>query len=663
LQQIADEQVYALCSHDETDHQINYRRFFTVNSLICLNVQEPAVFDHVHERINAWLRAGVFQGVRVDHIDGLYDPTRYLQQLRQRAGDEAYIVVEKILQMNEELPSTWPIQGETGYSYLSMVNNLFTQTRSGPGFTRFYHDLLGEKMSVRAELYDKKSYILREHMGGELDNLHRLFLDLNLTDGETLSVLPPETLKAGIGEFLVQCPVYRYYGNHLPLSDDEAAAVRAILDRIRREKPDLIPAADLLETVLLVTPQADDEDYNSRALWFYQRCMQFTGPLMAKGFEDTLMYTYARFIGHDEVGDSPAFFGLTPGTFHQKMMERQANWPLALNATSTHDTKRGEDVRSRLNVLTDLTDEWIEEVEAWQVLNQAGRLTTGGEAPDANDEYFIYQTLTGAYPMPGRDEDDFPNRLAEYLQKALREAKRHSTWNNPDETYEAATQRFAARLLDQQRPFWARFQAFHRQVADFGIVNSLAQVVLKCTCPGLPDVYQGCEGWDLSLVDPDNRRSVDFGQREQWLDELIARDQAPADLWLDLWQHRYDARLKLWLTHVLLNERSRQADLFAEGDYVPLTVEGRHQRHVFAFARRHQERWYVVAVPLGMARLCREQQADVSAPDWADTRIMLPAEAPNTWEHRLLTTTGSAGEGIAVGDIFAPIPLAVLQLG
>lgn len=699
LQQLADEQVYELCSHEETDQRINYRRFFTVNGLICLNAQEPAVFDHFHEWIKTLLDARVFQGVRIDHIDGLYDPSRYLDQLRELAGSETYIVVEKILQSDEALPQNWPIQGETGYSYLSMVNNLFTNNGSGPIFTRFYNELLGEKMSIRMELLDKKGYILDEHMGGELTNLYHLFVDLNLADAETLAVLTPETLKAGIAEFLIQCPVYRYYGNLLPLSEEEAIALRVIFSRIRRGKPDLTPVADLLETIFLVKPQTGDVDYNDRALRFYQRCMQFTGPLMAKGFEDTLMYTYHRFIGHGEVGDSPEFFGMTTATFHQKMIDRQANWPLALNATSTHDTKRGEDVRSRLNVLTDLADEWIAEVKVWQQLNQTGNVTSmetasgvatsggdtvgadisgratdamevlSGEAPDvatpdANDEYFIYQTLVGAYPMPGQDEDDFPNRLAEYLQKALREAKRYSTWNNPDVDYEAATQQFAARLLDQKQPFWARFQAFHRQVADFGIVNSLAQVVLKCTCPGLPDIYQGCEGWDLSLVDPDNRRPIDYGQRQQWLDELIARKDDTKALWPALWQHRYDARIKLWLTHTLLNERAGDPDLFADGDYVPLTVEGTHKQHVFAFARRLNRRWCVVAVPLGLARLCRTQQTDVSAPDWADTRIMLPADAPTTWEHRLTGTNGSVENdgSIPVGTIFGAIPLAVLTM-
>jgi len=679
IQQIADEQAYQLCYHGETDQQINFRRFFTVNALICLNIQDPAVFDAVHQLPKALLEAGVFHGLRVDHIDGLYDPSQYLERLRKLAGDDTYIVVEKILQNDEELPAYWPIQGATGYAYLSMVNNLFTRTSSEVSFTRFYQSLLGEKMAVRQELHDKKAYILYQHMNGELDNLVALFQSLNLIDPDRLAEVSPEKRRAAIGEFLIQCPVYRYYGNQMPLSQEETTAVQAIFDRIRKSKKGLTSAIDLLEEAVLQKPQVGEDDYSERALRFYQRCMQFTGPLMAKGVEDTLMYTYNRFIGHDEVGDSPDYFGLTIDDFHQKMIDRQAHWPLALNATSTHDTKRGEDVRSRLNVLTDLTDEWIATVQQWQQLNQELKQNDPnnadlpeGESPDLNDAYFIYQTLVGAYPMPtpasaqedidapSIDEADFPDRLTEYLQKAMREAKRKSTYEAPNEAYEDATKAFALRLLDKKRPFWASFQAFHRRVADFGIINSLAQVLLKCTCPGLPDIYQGCEGWDLSLVDPDNRRPVDFALRQQGLDELTASQLEPN--WADLWENRYDARIKLWLVHSLLAERNQHPDLFAKGQYIPLTVEGRYKKHVLAFARRYQQVWYVVAVPLGVAQLCSQKTDDVFSIDWKDTRLILPAEAPECWQHRLLKLEGKVENGIAIADLFNGLPLAVLKL-
>ncbi|UHG93964.1 malto-oligosyltrehalose synthase [Spirosoma oryzicola] len=671
LKQVVDEQVYQLCFYGETDYQINFRRFFTVNSLICLNIQDQTVFEHVHNHTKHLLERGVFQGLRIDHIDGLYDPTQYLERLRELAGDDAYIVVEKILETGEDLPANWPIQGATGYEFLSLVNNLFTKTGSQRKFTQFYTKLLGEKQVVHQELHDKKAYILNEHMQGERENLCRLFLDLKLIDEDRLANLPENRLKEAIGEFLIQCPVYRYYGNQLPLDETESAAIQGILDQVRK-KATLSPAADLLEEALLIKPKEGDDEYNQRALRFYQRSMQFTGPLMAKGVEDTLMYTYNRFIGHDEVGDSPEFFGLKTDDFHQKMLDRQARWPLSLNATSTHDTKRGEDVRSRLNVLTDLADEWFDEVRAWQQLNNDLKQD---DSPDVNDEYFIYQTLIGSYPMPSidapakagksasapsQDEESFPERLSEYLQKALREAKRRSTYTEPNEAYEEATKTFALNLLDKKKPFWKRFESFHRQIADLGIINSLAQLVLKCTCPGLPDVYQGCEGWDLSLVDPDNRRPVDFDQRQRWLDELTTSDSD--NRWPELWESRYDARIKLLLVHLLLSERKKQADLFANGHYIPLQVEGRYKQHVLAFARRYGQSWCVVAVPLGLAQLCREQQTDAVSLDWANTRIVLPDEAPTEWQHQLVKRTGKIEKGIAVSNVFDFIPLAVIKL-
>lgn len=676
LQQLVDEQDYRLCFHAETDQQINYRRFFTVNSLICLNIQDKAVFDAVHAFPKAMLDAGIFHGLRIDHIDGLSDPTQYLERLREMAGDDAYIVVEKILQNDEELPTYWPIQGATGYAYLSVVNNLFTRTNSEASFTRFYHKLLGEKTAIRQELYDKKTYILTEHMNGELDNLYRLFESLQLVDPATIREVSPDKVKAAIGEFLILCPVYRYYDNQMPLGSNETEAVQDVFNKIRKSRPNLIDAVTVLDEVLLQKPITADDDYRQRALRFYLRCMQFTGPLMAKGVEDTLMYTYNRFIGHDEVGDSPEYFGLTADAFHQKMADRQLTWPLGMSATSTHDTKRGEDVRSRLNVLTDLTDEWISTVQEWQQLNAPLKQKAPGSdlpdegAPDANDEYFIYQTLVGAYPMPrqsaeviqapGQDEEEFPDRLTEYLQKALREAKRNSTYGEPNEPYEEATKTFALQLLDRDRPFWASFQRFHRRVSDFGIINSLAQVLLKCTCPGIPDVYQGCEGWDLSMVDPDNRRPVDFEKRQQWLTELSSPETTVN--WSELWENRYDARIKLWLVHALLTERNQDPELFRSGHYIPLEVTGRYRKHVLAFARRYQKTWYVVAVPLGAAQLCGSDCSTMFDLDWLDTRIQLPPDAPLDWKNRLSGTSGKAAGGLAIADLFGELPLALLKL-
>jgi malto-oligosyltrehalose synthase/4-alpha-glucanotransferase len=660
LLNICKEQEYRLCHWQETDKKINFRRFFTVNGLICLNIQDKEVFNHYHKYITQLQQEGIFQGLRIDHIDGLYDPSGYLQELRQASGEDTYIVVEKILEPGEEMPSEWPIEGNTGYDFLSLVNNLFTNRKSEKAFTSFYAKLVGDKTNIHEQIRQKKAYILNEHMQGELHNLYQLFSESGLAEEKGKKAPSEANLKAAIGEVLIQCPVYRFYGNQMPLEAVEAHAFQDIIDRCKENKKDLASAFDVLQEALLRKPYDTDEAYNKKALHFYQLLMQFTGPLMAKGVEDTLMYTYNRFAGHNEVGDSPEAFGMSPEEFHQKMKGRQAKWPLSMNGTSTHDTKRGEDVRARLNVLTDLAEEWLETVQEWQQLNKD--LKQNG-APDANDEYFIYQTMVGAYAMPQQHEDAYDTRIKEYLSKALREAKLHSNWTTPNSEYEEATASFATRLLDKKRPFWKSFQKFHQKVADWGIVNSLAQVLLKFTTPGVPDVYQGCELWDLSMVDPDNRRPVDYEKRSQWLEEIEqGLENDPEALLKELWQDRYSGRIKLWLTHTLLHERKLQADLFAKGQYIPLQIEGKFKDNVFAFARKMGQSWNIVAVPLHLAALSMDQKKDLQKLDWKDTRIVLPAEAPSSWQNLLSASTGNAEEGILAKDLFQSLPFAILKM-
>lgn len=672
LKALADEQHYRLCAWTEGMRTINYRRFFTVNGLICLNMQNKHVFDQYHTLIKELVDRGVFQGVRVDHVDGLYDPEGYLQRLRELVGPEAYVTVEKIQQADEPLPQSWlqTIQGTSGYDFLAQVNNLLTDPTSEGQFTQFYESLVGTNTPMPKRIRDRKAYILYQHMGGEMNNLLDHFHDLRLADQPDLERVEDASLRLAIAEVLIHCPVYRYYANQLPLPNDEATAIRALFTAIREEKPDLESAVALLEDALLLKPPVADDDYRDRARRFYQRLMQFTGPLMAKGVEDTLMYTYNRFIGHNEVGDSPGRFGLAVDVFHQTMQERQAQWPLSMNGLSTHDTKRGEDARARLNVLTALPDEWLAEVRQWMVMN--AELKTNGR-PDVNDEYFIYQSLVANYTMPtGTGEsvtmpdptdDNFTERLGDFLQKALHEAKRYvSEVHGPgDDAYVEATKAFALGLLDKNRPFWARFETFLKRVADFGISNSLAQVVLKNTCPGVPDLYQGAEGWDLSFVDPDNRRPVNFAQRQAWLAEFQAElptNHGGPDLF-ELWNDRFSGRVKLFVTHKLLQVRKANPDLFAKGDYLPLTVEGAFREYVMAFARHNGSDWLVVVIPLHLARLCKSQNiTDVLDLDWQDTRVTLPANFPAQWTSVL---TSELVNSLQAEELFGKLLVAVLR--
>ncbi len=657
LLKLAEEQHYRLCSFEETDSKINFRRFFTVNSLICLNIQNPEVFETYHQKIKEFVQEGVFQGLRIDHVDGLYDPTLYLEKLRELVGDETYIVVEKILEKGEELPKYWPIEGTSGYDFLALVNNLFTNKNAEKEFNKFYQELAGEQKPIRKQIREKKALILRGQMGGELDNLYHYFLELNLATKKSLKKIKSDELRNAIGYLLIYCPVYRFYGNNFPLEEQETKQLEEIFVAIHKHKPELYLALTLLEDVLLHPSPKNKNDFNGRALLFYQRLMQFTGPLMAKGVEDTLMYTYNRFIAHSEVGDAPDAFGVSAEEFHRQMLEKQEKWPLAINATSTHDTKRGEGARARLNVLSDLAEEWFETVKSWQQLNN--QLKTNN-LPDANDEYFIYETLIGTYPMPGEEEDNYQNRLQEYMVKALREGKKNSDWAEENEKYEQATASFIDGILDQSTEFWRNFSAFHQKIADLGIINSLAQVLLKFTCPGVPDVYQGCENWDFSMVDPDNRRAVDYEKRLKSLEQITGKEPLSAE---QLWETRYNADIKVKLVHTLFNERKAAAEVFLKGKYIPLKTKGKYKDHIFAFARNLDETWFLTIVPLGLAALCKAQNVDLKSINWKHTRIILSKEAPAEWSNLLDNSKGSAkNEAIEVGEIFSSLPYALLKM-
>lgn len=651
LQHILQAQNFVLSHWKETEYQINYRRFFTVNSLICLRMEEPEVFQHYHQFIKKLLDNGLVQGLRIDHIDGLNDPTSYLKNLRKLVGKETYIVVEKILEHEEDLPKYWPIQGNTGYDFLAIANNLFTYDKNERIFERFYRRMTDEKFDVEEEIHNKKAFILHERMAGELANLVQYFKQLELST----QLIEDETLKEAISEFLIGCSVYRFYGNEMPLPEDEATEVQAILQKIRRKKPHLREATELLSASFL-NHHTSSNGYAEKARQFFMRCMQFTGPLMAKGVEDTLMYVYNRFIAHNEVGDAPDSFGISVSEFHQQMQRRQADWPLTLNATSTHDTKRGEDVRARLNVLSELPTEWQEQARKWHDINVSLKEHQGDLlVPDDNDEYLIYQTLLGIAPMNGQPDDSLLERLKEYIGKALREAKVHTNWSEPNEDYEAGVKRFLEKIVDTSSEFWRAFQPFQQQVAALGSVNSLSQVLLKFTCPGVPDVYQGCELWNFSLVDPDNRRPVDYELMHTYLTEVeqLQQQLSPKQFFQQLWQERNSGKIKFWLTYRLLQERQTNAELFETGDYIPLKIEGKYKNHVLAFARKAKGEWLVTAIPLYVALLSKTQHTSLEQLDWADTRIVLPEGAPTFWENRFTNLNSIFQQSIPVAEAFA----------
>lgn len=655
LSQIAEEQYYELCSWQETFKRINYRRFFTVNSLICLNIQNQDAFERYHRYIFKLVKDEVFQGLRIDHIDGLYDPKIYLDRLRNAVGEDVYIVVEKILEASEQLPDDWNAQGNTGYDFLAMVNNVFTNQKSKKRFEEIYQGIIGKQLNPTTLIHEKKESILHEHMKGELDNLYRFFVELDLVSSNEITSVSAEHLKRAIGEMMIQMPVYRYYDYTFPLDNKSAERVEMLLRPVMKDKK-LQSAGKLLHKVFLEKPLSSGS-FAKRIGKFYQRCMQFTGPLMAKGVEDTAMFTYNVFVGHSEVGDSPYAFGISTSGFHEKMIDRQKFWPLSLNASSTHDTKRGEDVRARLNVLSDLPDAWsrvtaelIEIITTLQLKNKSFKWL------HKNDMYLMIQTILGALSMPGEDEDDISRRLEQYIEKALREAKKRSDWASPDEDYEQTVKDFTNALLDKNGAAFKAIHSFLNQIADYGIINSLSQLLLKFTCPGIPDVYQGTELWDLSLVDPDNRRAVDYEKRNVILEDI---EKATTK---KLWAERYSGKIKIWLTRRLSALRKEYREVFENGEYIPLEIKGKYKDYVLAFARKHKQEWIVVAVPLGIASLTNDE---FNAFDWLNTQILLPENAPAEWKNLIsgdVAAKDILSGGVLLSQVMSDVPVGLIKL-
>jgi malto-oligosyltrehalose synthase len=655
LIQLAAQQHYELCHWRETEKRINYRRFFIINEMICLNMQHEEVFDHYHQLVKQLVDEDVFQGVRVDHIDGLSDPSQYLERLRALVGEQVYIAVEKILEPGERLPAYWPVQGTTGYDFLATVNNAFTNRKGKDAFADFYDEEICKDKSIKYEIFSKKALILNKYMVGELDNLYHLFCDLELAKNSELVAVSERGIKQAIGALLIHCPVYRYYCTHFPLDKEEAGAISDILKSIGGDDGDR--AIVILRQVLLKCPQDGDPAYNARVAKFYMRCMQFSGPLMAKGVEDTVMYTYNRFIAHNEVGDAPSSFGITVDEYHRFMQKRLASWPRAMNATATHDMKRGEDARMRLNVLSDIPALWVQKVKEWQELNK-NKKQQG--APDANEEYFIYEALVAAYPMPGQPFDDFTNRFRAYIRKASREAKRHTNWNVANDEYEMSMEHFIDGLLHEDSPFLKSFEDYLHSIADHGILNSLCQQVLKYTSPGVPDTYQGCELWDLSMVDPDNRRPVDYQLTSRLLSNIDLR-KTDAHLFVDLWESRYSGKIKLWLVQKMLQLRAEEHMVFATGAYTPLDVKGKYKNDIIAYARQTERVVVVVVLPLHTAAICAEQGCELNNVDWRDTVVTLPEDSSVECVDLITGIRKKTSKIVNVNDLFDMSHFAVLK--
>ncbi|MCC9166291.1 malto-oligosyltrehalose synthase [Pontibacter harenae] len=654
LLQLLDRQYFQLAFWKETLEHINFRRFFTVNDLICLQMERKEVFDQYHQFIKQLCEENLVQGLRVDHVDGLYDPDTYLERLRAMAGEEQYLVVEKILEGEEEMPQYWPIQGNSGYDFLAWVSNLFTAGDGEKKLNQVYKRLVPDA-SINYEnlVFDKKQFILHKRMAGELQNLLRLLQESELIpqDNEL------DKWRRALSVLLSSFPVYRIYGHSFPLPPEAMEVIEQAFTEARKRGPEVTEQLDHLRTIFEAGEQ-DSEEQKKNKLYFVLRSQQFTGPLAAKGVEDTTFYNYNRLISLNEVGNSPEIFHLGANDFHGRMQYRLRSFPHSINATATHDTKRGEDATTRLSVLSEVTEDWEEHVKQWFSILQN---YADADEPSKNDLYFVFQTLIGVMPMNGEIDHTLVERVQEYLVKALREAKVHTNWNKPNEQYEQEVCYLVQRLLEKEQSFIKSFLPFFQKVAHYGWLYSLCQTLLKVTCPGVPDMYQGTELWDLSLVDPDNRRPVDYEQRQQYLTELKEQEQQnAAELHKKLVQNPDSGRVKFYTLCMALNARKQLQDLFNHGDYQPLTVTGKHKANIMAFARQHEGQWCLVVVPRLIVRLVPEQGLPLGEEVWEDTAIALPENAPTDWQQVYGGTTLSADNSLPVSKVLETFPVALL---
>ncbi|MGH9852589.1 MAG: malto-oligosyltrehalose synthase, partial [Blastocatellia bacterium] len=595
LEELLGEQAYRLCFWRVAADEINYRRFFDINELAAIRVEQTEVFAAVHDLILRLMKEGHVTGLRIDHIDGLYDPEQYLLDLQRgcrkalgitgsaasKRGQSAirnpqsaierpcYVVVEKILGRGERLRESWAAMGTTGYDFLNLVNGVFVDARSERAFRKLYQRVTGAQENFADVAYEGKKLILRAAMSGELHVLARR-LDRISEQHRYSRDFTLNNLQDALGEVIACFPVYRSYirPNQTEVGEEDRRSITAAIRNAKRRNPAFSASIfDFIQSLLLLNdPDGLDDEQRRERREFVLRFQQLTGPVTAKGVEDTAFYRFHPLASLCEVGGKPDGFGVSIETLHEQNRARQERWPHTMLATSTHDTKRSEDVRARINVLSEIPARWYRAVRRWQNLNRDLKtMIEEAPAPDANEEYLLYQTLIGVWPFAVEDDESretFRNRIQEYMIKAVREAKIHSSWLNPDEEYEQALRDFVERLLAPGSPFTNDFTEFQAPIARAGMLNSLSQTLLKITAPGVPDFYQGTELWDFSLVDPDNRRAVDYERRRQSLAGLRANEGEMAALAGDLMRNAEDGRIKLFVTSRALNYRLNNRELF-----------------------------------------------------------------------------------------------------
>lgn len=653
------EQFFRLSFWKVAAEEINYRRFFNVNRLISLKVEDWEVFDYVHELTFRFIREGKFTGLRIDHVDGLYDPAAYLKRLKENAGD-IYIVVEKILDFKEHLPRSWNVEGTTGYDFLNRLNGIFCRKEGEKEFTRLYYKVTGLHTSYEELVCDKKRMFIGRHMAGNIDNLAQEMKRVTFQDryGKDITLYG---LKRALVEIMAVFPVYRTYISQGVFRESDRKYFKEAFEKARKNSPRFEYEINFIEKFLLFdSGKIIDSDLKEKFSHFIMIFQQYTAPLMAKGFEDTVLYIYNKLISLNEVGGNPSRFSVSLKDFHSFCEYRRHS----LNATSTHDTKRGEDVRARINVLSEIPKEWKYHLINWIRINKPKkRFINKAYAPDANDEYFLYQTLIGTFPFSMLEFGTFNERIREYIRKAVREAKVHTAWIKPDIEYEEACMGFVDSILEQSEDnrFLREFVPFQKKVAFFGILNSLSQKLVAITSPGVPDFYQGTELWDFSLVDPDNRRPVDFKKRESFLTDIKERLRSGSETLIEeLLRYKEDGRIKLFLIYKVLKARGQYTDVFEKGRYVPLKTEGKFKNCVIAYARQDGNCWAITFAGRFFTSLAKEGVLPLTESVWEDTSVILPKGGPVSWKNVITDEKIEGGGSLLVGKIFNSFPAALI---
>jgi 4-alpha-glucanotransferase/(1->4)-alpha-D-glucan 1-alpha-D-glucosylmutase len=668
LHDLLERQAFRLAYWRVAQDDINYRRFFDINDLAALRQEHPAVFDATHRLILELVREGAVEALRIDHPDGLYDPRTYFEKLQQECGKPTYVVVEKIVAPFENLPEHWAVHGTTGYRFANVVNGLFVDTAAEARLTRTYEAFIGGSPGFAEIARRSRRLILRSALASELTVLTSRLARIARADRNTRD-FTFTTLREGLTEVIAAFPVYRTYIDEQVGPEDRRYIEWAIARARTESRAADVSVFDFLRDALTCELPVRSPALGLAVRDFARRFQQLTSPVMAKGVEDTSFYVYNRLLSLNDVGGDPDEFGFPPARFHKASAHRARHWRHTMLATSTHDNKRSEDVRARIDAISERVPEWRLQLRKWSRMNADRKTEVDGiPAPSRNAEYLLYQTLLGSFP-PGAASSEalaaYADRIAEYMTKAIREAKERTSWANTNAAYEEATTRFVLALLEDRpgNAFLEDLRAAVRPVAWVGYFNSLSMATVKLTSPGVPDVYQGNETWDFSLVDPDNRRPVDYERRRAMLGEVERLREPLGAALADMLAKLEDGRAKLYVTWRLLQLRKERETLFREGGYTPARSTGERSRHVIAFARRHGGECAITVAPRLIAGLgVKPGEAPCGERPWADTRVDVGFLKDGTVLRDAFTLRPHTvlDSGLDVARLLADFPVAVL---